>query len=77
VHFVFKTKRRYYAVFLLLCQAFFYIIFLMKNIQALFIDCDNVLYDDTECSNNSTVKAGLNKTLEQFDISTIKIFQGE
>ncbi len=72
VYFVFKTKQQYYAVFLLLCQAFFYIIDYMKNVKALFIDCDGVLYDDIGGSDNIE---GIYKTLDQYGISQEEFHQ--
>lgn len=41
----------------------------MKNVKALFVDCDGVLYDQEKCSYDDTVNIILNKTLAQYNIS--------
>ena len=41
----------------------------MKNVKALFIDCDGVLYDKKECTNQDIAIIGLDKTLAQYNIS--------
>ena len=49
---------------MLLCQEIFCIIFVMKDIKALFIDCDGVLYDKRECTYHDIAIVGLGKTLD-------------
>ena len=40
----------------------------MKNIKALFIDCDGVLYDKNQCSSHDMVDIGFGKTFEKYQI---------
>ena len=40
----------------------------MKNVKALFIDCDGVLYDKKQCTNQDMIDIGFGKTFEQYHI---------
>ncbi|MBQ3696273.1 MAG: HAD family hydrolase [Alphaproteobacteria bacterium] len=40
----------------------------MKNVKALFIDCDGVLYDKKECTDEDITTVGLGKTLAEYNL---------
>ena len=41
----------------------------MKDIKALFIDCDGVLYDKAQCTYHDIVEVGLHTTMQQLHLS--------
>ena len=40
----------------------------MKNVRAIFVDCDGVLYDRDQCTNHDMVDIGFGKTFERYHI---------
>ena len=64
-----KQSRSIMPFFYCFVKRFFVEYVSMKNIRALLIDCDGVLYDNTEYLDVDIVRMGLIKTLSQYHIS--------